>query len=193
MHQGQVPPQGPYGWCPSPAMPRAIKPRPHSNAPNSQRSDGGPRMRGSMNGPPGFSHMPNYSQRNLPMNAGGHYNNSGTHDAEMMHMESLEISSNGPFLPQRAGVRGFHSPNNTYGGWREGVQETKLQANDHSRDPSSNVLAEQSCRQGTLEGVASGNLPATGKKKKKNPTSDNVQNSCEGVVCYVAGHIMSLY
>ena len=63
-----------------------------------QRSDGGPRMRGSTNGPPGFSPMPNYLQRNFSKNAGGLYNNSGTHFVEMMHAESLEISSEGPLL-----------------------------------------------------------------------------------------------
>lgn len=194
MHQGQLPPQGPYGGYPgAPAMPRAFKPRPHSNAPNSQRSDGGPRMRGSVSGPPGYSHMPNYLQRNFSKNTGGFHNNSDTHGAEMMHAESFEISSEGPFLPQRAGVHGFHPPNNTHGGWREGGQETKLQANDRSREPCSIVLADLSRTQETLDGPASGDLPAKRKKKKKKFHSGNVQVPCEGVVYYFTVYTMLPY
>lgn len=121
MRGGPFPLQDPHGWHPGETDPRPFHLQPHGNGPYFQKFDVSPRMKGASNGPespptpeyfqvnpsfppgfenghidtPGFHH----GHRNLPG-----FDNSHSFHGETNFQESLEITSDRPFLPRRRAI-----------------------------------------------------------------------------------------
>lgn len=109
MRGGPVPLQGPpHGWHSGEPEPRPFLPHPNGNGAYFQKPDGMPRVRGPSNGPespptpvydpPHPSHPPGFDMGHRKPS--GFDNSHGFH-GEVNYQESLEITSDRPFLPRR--------------------------------------------------------------------------------------------
>lgn len=194
---------GPPGWHPGNSDPRVFHSHPRDNAPYIESSDGGPRMRGVTDGkglllnpnyipanpsyPPGFdkSYMSPADLENGYRDAPGFDNNyrsrsgfdkSHNFHSAMMSQESLEITSDRPFLPQRRAPVGGPNVTNSSDQIPRGDNQTvrvELCGPSQSRLPS---VAVNGCNaQEASEGGPSELLQNEKAKKRKKLGAEDAQ------------------
>lgn len=143
-------------------------------------------MRGSITGPPHFAN-PAFHQRKFLNNFPKFVNDKGVNIGELRFSESLEITSNGPFLPERATSNLKDRPNSLVGDVafqssqpvkRHGGQMAECTLNDPLMKPqTTNATDDQS-----------GVVPNGHQKKRRKQTglSNNGPMSREGTLSKLA-------
>jgi hypothetical protein len=181
---------GPPGRHPGEAASRDFHLNPRGNGSDSLKSVGAPRTRESKfspapnhfpRNPPGFDNSINESRFSskpshfptAPRNPPGFDKSNSFHGVKMRYQESLEITSDTPFLPQRRAPPGgsniTSSSDQTPRGDNQG---TGVELRGTSRSPPTSVAADDSNAQETPEGGPRNSL-STGKIRKKTQPSGN--------------------
>lgn len=199
-HSGE---EGPPGWHhredeslrrhPGEGAPRDF------HLPDLRKSVGAPRTRESKfspapshfpRGPPGFDNESRFSPNPshfpaVPRNPPGFDKSNSFHGVKMLYQESLEITSDRPFLPQRRAPPGGSNMSSPHVRIPRGDnQGTRVELRGSSRSPLTSVAADDSTAQETPEGGPRKSLP-TGKMRKKIQTSaNNAQSANAGLLFY---------
>ncbi|KAG0555503.1 hypothetical protein KC19_12G173800 [Ceratodon purpureus] len=166
------------------------------NLPDSRKPVGAPRTRESKfspapshfpRGPPGFDNESRFSPSPIhfpavPSNPPGFDKSDSFHGVKMIYQESLEITSDRPFLPQRRAPPGGSNMSSPHVRIPRGdKQGDRVELRGLSRSPLTSVAAEESNAQETPEGGSRKSLSVGKIRKKMQPSTNDDQPAHAGM------------